>query len=116
MREGHRSSLARAAASQNFLFDINIGKSVVVRRRVNTSRQIIDCISEHELGRPITVQGGGAYARCLDDKTALPAEAHIPDSQATRKETVAHSTKAAECAFNTGMYQVLFHVCSSLTW
>jgi hypothetical protein len=27
MREGHRSSLARAGASQNFLFDINIGKA-----------------------------------------------------------------------------------------
>jgi hypothetical protein len=87
-----------------------------VQRRDKASRQLVDCISEDELGWSITAQGGGTHARYIDYKTALPAEAHIPDNQAKRKETVAHSTETAECTFNTSMYQVIFYVCNSLTW
>jgi hypothetical protein len=67
-------------ASQNFLFDINIGEFVVAQRRDRSSRQFSDCNSEDELGRPVTAQGSSAYARCVDYKTAVPAKAHIADS------------------------------------
>jgi hypothetical protein len=102
-------------ASQNFLFDINIGEFVVAQRRDRSSRQLVNWDSEDELGRSITAQGGGAYARCVDYKTALPATAHISDSQATRTQTIAHSTETAECTLNTSMFRTLFHACTSLT-
>jgi hypothetical protein len=107
--------IGSCGASQNFLSDINIGKSVVAQRRGNSSHRPVDCNSEDELGRPVTAEGSGAHARCIDHKTTLPATAHIADSQAIRTQTIAHSTETAECTLNTSMSNVLFHTYINLT-